>query len=94
MAEIDAGSADNSASVTHLRSQPSIQRRQRKDCLLSEGERNAIEPFKNRYKSEISKEKRIALVKSEILTTYFNYLNAQGQAPRTNDELKEKTKVR
>ena len=68
-------------------------RKQRKNCLLSEGERKAIEPFKNRYKSEISREKRLSLAKSEIFSAYFNYLHSVGQAPNSMKELEEKTKV-
>jgi len=95
MADIEPTLEEEPADDHELRSQQanSKQRRSRKDCLLSEGERNAIEPFKNRYKSEISREKRIALVKSEILTAYFNYLNGQGKVPRSPNELQEKTKV-
>lgn len=75
---------------------PSIQRQTyiQKNCLLSEGERLAIEPFKERYKSEGQRERRVALAKSEILTAYFNYLHTQNRAPKTEEELKEKTKVR
>ena len=65
----------------------------RKACLLSAGERRAIMPFKEKYKAEVLKERRVALAKSEILAAYFNYLHSQHQAPRTPEELKAKTKV-
>jgi len=68
-------------------------KRARQGCLLSPGERRAIMPFKERYKAEVIKERRIALAKSEILTAYFNYLHSQQQAPRTPEELKSKTTV-
>ena len=70
------------------------QRRHRKDCLLTVGERLAIEPFKERYRSEVLRERRVTLVKREIMVAYFNYLDSQKEAPRTPDELKVKTKVR
>jgi len=70
------------------------QRRRRKDCLLTVGERLAIEPFKERYRSEVLRERRVTLVKREIMVAYFNYLDSQKEAPRTPDELKVKTKVR
>ena len=70
------------------------QRRRRKDCLLTMGERLAIEPFKERYRSEVLRERRVTLVKREIMVAYFNYLDSQNEAPRTPDELKVKTKVR
>jgi len=65
----------------------------RKACLLSPGERRAIMPFKERYKAEVVRERRVALAKSEILTAYFNYLYSQRQEPTTAEELKSKTKV-
>ena len=68
-------------------------RSSRKACLLSPGERRAILPFKERYKGEVLRERRVALAKSEILTAYFNYLHSQQQAPRSPEELKTKTKV-
>jgi len=64
-----------------------------KDCLLTQGERNTIALFKERYRSEVIREQRVALVKSEIMTAYFNYLHQEGQAPKTDKELKMKTKV-
>ena len=69
-------------------------RRPRKDCLLTVGERLAIEPFKERYRSEVLRDRRVILVKREIMVAYFNYLDSQKEAPRTPDELKTKTKVR
>lgn len=69
------------------------QRRPRKDCLLTVGERLAIEPFKERYRSEVLRDRRVILVKREIMVAYFNYLDSQNEAPRTPDELKTKTKV-
>lgn len=68
-------------------------RKRRKDCFLSIGERKAIEPFKERYKSEPLRERRVNMVKSEVMVAYFNYLHSQKQAPKTPEELKEKTKV-
>jgi hypothetical protein len=70
------------------------QRRRRKDCLLTVGERLAIEPFKERYQSEVLKKRRVTLFKREIMKAYFNYLDSQNQAPCTPDELEVKTKVR
>jgi hypothetical protein len=70
------------------------QRRRRKGCLLTVGERLTIEPFKERYQSEVLKERRVTLFKREIMMAYFNYLDSQKQAPCTPDELKVKTKVR
>lgn len=32
-------------------------------------------------------------MKSEIMTAYFNYLHQQGQAPKTDEDLRIKTKV-
>jgi len=63
-------------------------------CQLSKGERLAIAPFKERYRSEVLKEKRVAMVKTEIMVAYFNYLHTQAQGPKSDDELKQKTKVR
>lgn len=68
-------------------------RKRRKDCFLSIGERKAIEPFKERFKSEPSRERRVTMVKSEVMVAYFNYLHSQKQTPKTPEELKEKTKV-
>ena len=70
-----------------------ITRRGRKDCLLTIEERQVLEPFKEKYRSEVSREKRMALVKSQIMVAYFNYLASRDEAPRTPEELKEKTKV-
>jgi hypothetical protein len=70
------------------------QRRRRKDCLLTVGERLAIEPFKKWYQSEVLKERRVTLFKREIMKAYFNYLDSRKQAPCSPDELKVKTKVR
>jgi len=70
------------------------QRRRRKDCLLSVGEHLTIEPFKERYRSEVLRARRVTLVKREIMVTYFNYLDTQNKAPCTPDELKTKTKVK
>jgi hypothetical protein len=70
-----------------------LPRRVRRDCLLSVGERNAIQPFKSRYKNEARREVRVALVKSEILAAYFNYLHSRDEDPKTPEELKAKTKV-
>ncbi len=64
-----------------------------RDCVLSRGGLLAIAQFEKKYRSEVVREKRIAFVKSEILPTYFNYLLSQGQAPKTDRELMEKTKV-
>jgi len=60
---------------------------------LTEGERNAIAAFKERYRSEVVRERRVALVKSEIMTAYFNYLHQEGLAPKTDEDLKIKMKV-
>ena len=68
-------------------------RRVRKGCLLTEGERSVIEPFKERYRAETMRNRRVALVKSEIMVAYFNYLDSRNEAPRSPEELKEKTKV-
>jgi len=62
-------------------------------CQLSKGEQLAIAPFKERYRSEVLKEKRVAMVKTKIMVAYFNYLHTQGQGPKSDDELKQKTKV-
>jgi len=70
------------------------QRRPRKDCLLTVGEHLAIEPFKERYRSEVLRERRVLLVKREIMVAYFNYLDSLNECPRTADGLKTKTKVR
>jgi hypothetical protein len=70
-----------------------VRRRPRKNCLLTAGEHLAIEPFKERYRSEPLRERRVAIVKSEILVAYFNYLDSQNAAPRSPDELYKKTKV-
>jgi hypothetical protein len=68
-------------------------RRGRKDCLLTIEERRVLEPFKEKYRSEVLRERRMALVKSEIMVAYFNFLASRDEAPRTPEELKEKTKV-
>jgi hypothetical protein len=60
---------------------------------LTQGEKNAIAAFKERYRSEVVRDRRVALVKSEIMTAYFNYLHQEGHAPKTEEELKMKTKV-
>ena len=73
---------------------PQLPKRVRRDCLLSVGERKAILPFKSRYKNEVRREVRIALVKSEILAAYFNYLHSRNEDPKTPDDLETKTKVR
>jgi hypothetical protein len=89
------GSATPDLNITQLPIIPIVQRQSHthRNCLLSEGERQAIEPFKERYKSEPQREKRVALARSEILAAYFNYLDGQKQAPKTQEELKDKTKV-
>ena len=69
-------------------------RKPRKDCFLSVGERKAIEPFKERYKSEPIRERRVTMVKSEVMVAYFNYLHSQKKSPKTPEELKQKTQVR
>lgn len=62
-------------------------------CQLSKGERLAIAPFKERYRSEVLKEKRVAIVKTEIMVAYFNHLHSLGHGPKSDDDLKQKTKV-
>jgi hypothetical protein len=42
----------------------------------------------------VRREVRIALVKSEILAAYFNYLHSRNEDPKTPEDLKTKTKVR
>jgi hypothetical protein len=68
-------------------------RRPQKDCLLMAREYLAIEPFKETYQSEPLRESRVAIMKSEILVAYFNYLDSQNAAPRSPEELQMKTKV-
>jgi hypothetical protein len=90
-----ASSHRQDINITQLPIIPIVQRQSHtnKNCLLSEGERLAIEPFKERYKSEAQQKKRVALARSEILTAYFNYLDSQNKGPKTQEELKDKTKV-
>src|ERR1700682_3612336 len=82
-----------SPNVSILVEEPIRTRKRRKDCFLSIGERKAIEPFKEQYKSEALRERRVAMVKSEVMVAYFNYLHSQNKAPKTPEELKQKTKV-
>jgi hypothetical protein len=89
------GGSSGSSIPTPPELQPDRQRQRgtRKDCLLSHGERLAIEPFKERYKAEHRKDKRVAMAKSEILTAYFNYLHSQNEDPPTEEKRMKKTKV-
>lgn len=62
-------------------------------CLLSNGECLAIAPFKQKYKSEVLKDKKVALFKTEIMVAYFNYSHSIGQDPTMEEKLKERTKA-
>jgi hypothetical protein len=89
----DKMSSNDSEGISSAEDSIPRQRRTRKDCLLSEGERLAILPFKERYRAEANRKRRIALVKNEIMSAYFSYLHTQNQTPKTRHELKTKTKV-
>lgn len=68
-------------------------RKSRKDSKYNAEERKAIDPFKETYRSQTTRDGRLMVLKTQILPAMFNYWSKAGEQLRNKEDEVSRARV-